>query len=296
MRAWLGRGLAAAQLAGDRSDLWPAGALAWLAYLGWLPLLAVVARPDPNDLAFFGVSVYTSSAFPWNVVALASAAVATFMLLCAIAAAAEVALLRSAAVDRPHPTSYWHAALTGFTVTLVSTLPAVAAGALVLIGVIAVAPSEFQSPDIGTPVLLRMAGPLLPYLVVLVLALLAGQAFGGLALHTPQAGPQGTATDGFALAARSLLRRPWTSLGVAAGGLLLDAINLVFTFALLRVLWAPIGSALADGRLATPSTLLLLLGFVAIWLALLLVAGALHVVVSAWWAMELARGRRGEAH
>ncbi|HET6744763.1 MAG TPA: hypothetical protein VFH90_02825, partial [Candidatus Limnocylindria bacterium] len=59
---------------------------------------------------------------------------------------------------------------------------------------------------------------------------------------------------------------------------------------------APIAMALSDGRVANPSTLLLLLGFVAIWLALLLVAGALHVVVSAWWAMELARGRRGEAH
>jgi hypothetical protein len=40
---------------------------------------------------------------------------------------------------------------------------------------------------------------------------------------------------------------------------------------------------------------LLLLGFVAIWLALLLAAGALHVAVSAFWAMELARGGRGEA-
>ena len=105
MRGWLRRGLAAAQLAGDRSDLWPAGSLAWLAYLGWLPLLVVLARPDPNDLAFFGVSIYTSSAFPWNLVALAAASVAIFVLLCVIAAAAEVALLRSAAVGDRHPTS-----------------------------------------------------------------------------------------------------------------------------------------------------------------------------------------------
>lgn len=296
MRAWLRRGAAAARLAGDRSDLWPAGALAWLAYLGWLPLLAVLAEPDPNDLAFLGVSIYTSSAFPLNVVGLAVAAVAVFVLLCVVAAAAEVALLRNAAVGETDRTPIGPAVLTAFTLTLVATLPALGAAAAVLLGVIAVAPTEFQSPDIGTPVLLRLAGPLLPYLVVLALVLLLAQSFGGLAIRAAQAAPERPVTAALASAAGSLRRRPWTSLGVAAGGMLLDALNLVFTFTLLRVLWAPIASALADGRLATPSTLLLLLGFVAIWLALLLVAGALHVAVSAWWAMELARGRRGVAH
>ena len=77
--------------------------------------------------------------------------------------------------------------------------------------------------------------------------------------------------------------------------MLVDAVSLLFTLALLRVLWAPIGTAIADGRLLSPAALLLLLGFVTIWLALLLVAGALHVAVSAWWAMELARGHRGDA-
>ena len=296
MRAWLRRGAAAAHLAGDRSDLWPAGSLAWLAYLGWLPLLVVLAEPDPNDLAFLGVSIYTSSAFPLNVAGLAVAAVAIFVLLCVVAAAAEVALLRNAAVGGVDQTRFGRAAMTAFTVTLLSTLPAVAAAAVVLLGVIAVAPTEFQSPNIGTPVLLRLAGPLLPYLAVMALALLAGQAFGGLAIRYAQAAPESPVTTAFASAAGSLRRRPLTSLGVAGSGMLLDALNLLFTFALLRVLWAPIASALADGRLATPSTLLLLLGFVAIWLALLLVAGAMHVAVSAWWALELARGHRGGAH
>jgi hypothetical protein len=35
---------------------------------------------------------------------------------------------------------------------------------------------------------------------------------------------------------------------------------------------------------------LLLLGFVAVWLGLLLAAGALHVAISAWWAMEVGTG------
>ena len=290
MRAWLRRGAAAAHLAGDRSDLWPAGSLAWLAYLGWLPLLLVLAEPDPNDLAFLGVSIYTSSVYPLNVAGLAVAAVAVFLLLCVVAAAAEVALLRNAAVDEADRTPFGRALMTAFTVILVSTLPAVMAAAIVLLGVIAVAPTEFQSPNIGTPVLLRLAGPLLPYLVLMALALLAGQAFGGLAIRYTQAAPERPVIAALASAAGSLRRRPLTGLGVAGSGMLLDALNLVFTFALLRVLWAPIASALADGRLATPSTLLLLLGFIAIWLALLLVAGAVHVAVSAWWAMELARG------
>jgi hypothetical protein len=72
--------------------------------------------------------------------------------------------------------------------------------------------------------------------------------------------------------------------------MLLDLISALVSLALLRALWGPIGAALDGGRLATPDTLLLLLGFVAIWLALLLAAGAVHVAISAWWAMELARG------
>jgi hypothetical protein len=296
MLPWLQRGLAAAQVAGDRADLWLAGSLGWLAYLGWLPLLLVLAQPDANDVAFLGVSLYTSSAFPLNAFALGAAAVVTFAVLCLVAAAAEVVLLRNAAPGGTPDAPLGRAVMSAFTVTLVSTLPAVGAAAVVLMGVIAVAPAEFQSPDIDTPVLLRVAGDLLPYLVVLALALLLGQAFGGLAIRSTQAAPERPVTAALAAAGRSLVRRPLTGIGVAGGGMLLDALNLLFTFALLRVLWAPIASALADGRLATPATLLLLLGFVAIWLALLLAAGALHVAVSAWWATELARGKGGGAH
>ncbi len=81
-------------------------------------------------------------------------------------------------------------------------------------------------------------------------------------------------------------------MGVVVAGLLLDVLVLVVTTALLSVLWLPIAGALDGGRLATPATLLLLLGFVAIWLGLLLAAGAVHVAVSAWWAIEQARHGR----
>ncbi|HET6379760.1 MAG TPA: hypothetical protein VFH63_01830, partial [candidate division Zixibacteria bacterium] len=98
------RGIYAVQLAGDRADLWPAGALAWLAYLGWLPLLLVVADPDPADLQPLGVSLYSSSSFPANVVALAAAATGVVILMALVASAAELALQRAAAVvGRPRP-------------------------------------------------------------------------------------------------------------------------------------------------------------------------------------------------
>jgi hypothetical protein len=294
MLAWLRRGAYAAQLAGDRADLWPAGALAWLAYLGWIPLLVVVAQPDPNDLAFIGVSLYSTSAFPGNVITLSVAVVVGFAALCLVAAAAEVALLRSAGAPTSARPPLARATLTTFTVVLVCGLPAVGAMGAVLLGLISAAPSEFLSPEIETSVLLRLAVDLAPLLVLLLAALLAGQTVGGIALRRTQAAPE-PVTSALAAAARDLSSRPWTRVGVAAAGLLADAAAALLTFLLLRILWAPIASALDAGRLASPDTLVLLLGFVAIWLALLLAAGALHVAVSAWWALELARSGRRSA-
>jgi len=295
MRGWLRRALYAAQLAGDRADLWPAGALAWLAFVGWIPFLVVVARPDPDDLAFIGISIYTSGAFPFNLIALAAVAVATFALLCLVAATAQLALLRSAAAPDPSRPPFARAMGTAFTIVLISTLPSVGALAALLTGVVAVAPDAFQSPDTSTPILVRLGAPLIPFLILFVLALLAGQAFGGTALRVAHATSGAPITTVLGQSGRTLWRHPRGTIGVVLGGLLLDVVLLVLTSALLTVLWMPIGDALEAGRLATPETLLLLLGFVAIWLGLLLMAGAVHVAVSAWWAIEQARHGRDVA-
>jgi hypothetical protein len=294
MPGWLRRALYAAQLAADRADLWPAGALAWLAFLGWVPFLLVVARPDPDDLAFIGVSIYTSGAFPLNLIGLAALAVALFALLCLLSVTAQMALLRSAAATDPARPPFARAVLTAFTVVLLATLPGTAALLALLAGVASVAPDAFQSPDTATPILARLAAPLVPLLILLVVALLAGQAFGGTALRTSHEAPGESLRTVLGRSIRAL-RRPWRALGVVAGGLLLDLLVLTITTALLSVLWMPIGDALEVGRLATPETLLLLLGFVAIWLGLLLVAGGVQVAVSAWWAIEGARRGRDVA-
>lgn len=288
MRAWLRRGTMAAQVAADRSDLWPAGALASLAFLGWVPLLLVVARPDAGDLTFLASSLRASGAYPANVAALGVALIAGVVMLCLLAAAAEAVLIRTAAGAEPGHPPFSHAALVGLTIVLLCALPAAAAMLALLLGAVALVPAEFQSPDLGVPLAVRLAGLLLPFLLVLLLATLAGQAVGGAAFRfalAPRAPPIPRA---LARAARELPGRPWGRIGVAGAGLLADLIAAALTYAVLRVLWAPIASELGRGRLASPDTLLLLVGFVAIWLALLLAAGALHVAVSAWWALELA--------
>jgi hypothetical protein len=58
----------------------------------------------------------------------------------------------------------------------------------------------------------------------------------------------------------------------------------------LRVLWAPIGLRLEAGGM-DPAVGLLLVGFVAIWLCLVLGGGALHAWGSTSWTRVLGRSR-----
>ena len=51
----------------------------------------------------------------------------------------------------------------------------------------------------------------------------------------------------------------------------------------------PIGPELASRPLGNPRALLLLVGFVAIWLATVMALGALRAWVSTWWSLELGR-------
>jgi hypothetical protein len=288
LRAWLGRGAFAARLAGDRADLWPAGALGALVYLGWLPFLLVVAPPNPGDLALLAAALRGSSAFPANLIALGVAAVAGVVLLCVMAAIAEVVLLRTAAARQAGHPPFAAAVFVALTVILVSALPAAAAVSALLLGAVVIVPSVYQAPDFGAPLAVRLAASLLPFLVGLVLAALAGQAFGGVAVRRALAPGAPPLRGALAEAARDLVRRPRGLLGVASVALLTDLVMAALSYALLRVLWAPIVGELAAGRLISPDTLLLLVGFVAIWLGLLLAAGALHVMISAWWGLELA--------
>lgn len=290
MRAWLRRGAAAAALASDRSDLWPAASLAALAYLGWLPLLLAVAPPQVPDVAQLAVQLASASLFPVNVVILCAVLVLGFMVLCLLAAIGEVAI-----VDRLRPASAAgreraQSTLVALAVILVAAVPASLAIAWLLVAAVDVAPAVYAAPGSASSVPARLAAMLVPQLAVVVAAVLAGQVIGGIALRRALLAVENGADAGSIVSLRGgvrlLGRRPLPWLGVAAVGWLKDAFLLGVSWGLLTILWRPIGEAIGPGLLGSPQVLVLLVGFVAIWLSLLLAAGALHAFVSAWWLAE----------
>lgn len=285
--AWFRNAGTAASHAGDRPDLWLAGSLASLCYLAWLPLLLTVAElPKASDLAFLGARVLSSGAFPWNIVLLATLATLVVLIGCLLAALAQAALLRGAGYGT-RERSLARDTEVAFSVLLIAALPAVAISAVLVSGFAAVAPAEFGAPDIGGPLLLRILRHLVPLLVALVVITLLGQALGAAAVRRavgPRAVPVGAALRG---GLRGLVAQPMRRIGLSVASMLTDLLALALATALLRVLWAPIKVELAAGQLVSPQALLLLIGFVAVWLALVLAFGALHAWVSAWWSLEL---------
>lgn len=283
---WVGDAMSAANVAGARADLWLPGSLSVLGYLAWLPLLVTVAGlPSQSDLAFTGARLFSSGSFPLNVILLASLAALVVLVGCLVAALAEAVLLRATGggTDR----SLAHDTEIAFGVILIAALPALAALVAIGFGIAAVAPAEFGAPDSGQPAVLRVAMRLLPLVVLLVATVVVGQAFGAAALRRALSagGLVGTALRG---GLADLLHTPLRRLGIAAAGTLVDVIAIVFALALLRILWEPIGADLAGGRLVSPQALLLLTGFVAIWLAIVLFWGALRAWTASWWSLELA--------
>jgi hypothetical protein len=284
---WLRHAAEAGRIAADRGDLWLPGALGALPYLAWLPLLLTVAgAPRTSDFAFLGAGLFSSDLFPLNVLLIATLAALGVLVAFLVAALAEATLLRSGGPATPHrPLTRDLEAV--FSVMLVAALPAVGAAAAVVSGVAAVAPGEFGSPDLGVPLALRIALHLVPLLVLLAILAWAGQAVAAVAMRRavgPESLPIGQAIRA---ALRDISRHPVRRLGLALVALLADLLAVALAVALLGLLWAPIGDDLRGGELVSPSGLLLLVGFVAIWLAIVLAFGALHVWASTWWSLEL---------
>jgi hypothetical protein len=284
---WLRHGAEAARIAADRGDLWLPGALGALPYLAWLPLVLTVAgTPRASDFAFLGAGLFSSDLFPLNVVLIATLAALAVLVAFLVAALAEATLLRSggpATPDRPLTRDVEAV----FSAMLVAALPAVAVAAAVVSGVAAVAPGEFGSPDLGIPLALRIALHLVPLLVLLAILAWAGQAVAAVAIRRavgPEALPMGRAIG---VGLRDIARHPVRRLGLALAALVADIVAVALAVALLAALWAPIGDDLRTGELVSPPALLLLVGFVAIWLAIVLAFGALHVWASTWWSLEL---------
>lgn len=283
---WLDNAAVAARVAADRGHLWLPGALGALTYLAWLPLVVAVASPPrTSDLAFLGAGLRGSELFPLNVLLIATLAAIAILIACLLAAFAEAALLRAQGLGTPDR-SMTREVEVALSVMLVAMLPAVALGAALISGIAAVAPGEFGAPDLGVPLALRIALRLAPLLAAFAVLAWLGQAFGAVALRRaigPGALPIGGAMKA---ALRDLVRQPMRLLGLALTAFVADLLAVVLAVALLRVLWAPIGAELAGGQLVSRAALLLV-GFVATWLASTLAFGALHVWVSTWWSLEV---------
>jgi len=283
--------MTAAALAADHAELWVSGGLASVAFLGWLPfLLAVVPIPNPGDLAFFGAGLATSASYPLNIVLLVGSAGLVLVTASILVASGEAALLRSIdrLLGRDLPArSLDDAAARLWIVQLVAALPALVALGATALGIVAVAPGEYQSPDIGGPLLVRIVRDVWPQLAVAVVAAVAGVAFGAAAQRAAAGAPRRSLAVAIAVGARAVVRHPLRRLALAISTLAVFTGWLAATWLLLALLWQPIGRAMAGGHLGEAAMPLLLVGFVAIWLCLVAAGGAVHGWASAWWSLEL---------
>ncbi|MEA2652037.1 MAG: hypothetical protein QOI85_1758, partial [Chloroflexota bacterium] len=170
-------------------------------------------------------------------------------------------------------------------VNLVAALPAALATMVVLVALVSVAPREFNAPDPAGGPVLRTVVRLRPYLVLLGLTAAGGAALAAVAgrlavarrhhlTHALRSAP-GVVLHG-AVAAHAFL------------AFLSQLAFLAFVTLLLSVLWAPVGAQLVAGGGIDVATGLLLVGFVAIWLCLVLAGGALHAWSAATWSRLVA--------
>ncbi len=280
MRRWLSVAAGSAQLVSERPALWLPGALAWIVSVGWIPLLVAVAQPPSQaEMTFLGARIVTSGSWPWNallIVALVTAVVLAAFVLVASANAVLLDLLgqRKASVA---------SAARLLRIALVAAVPGLIVFVLLLILAASVAPGAFNAPEeeAGGPVLAVLLG-LAPIVIGLGVVVVLGAAFAAVADRT----------DGVRSAVRRLARigaAGWVQVvcgtAIHAGFLLLSAL-------LLRVLWEPIGVQLDIGGDFDIASGLLLVGFVAIWLCLVLVGGALHAWSATTWSRLLAADSR----
>jgi hypothetical protein len=280
MRRWLSSASASARLVSEWPALWLPGALAWVASVGWIPLLVAVARPPSQaELTFLGARIVTSGAWPWNAVVIV-ALVATVVLAAFTVVASANAVLIGLVEERTASTTD---ALRLLRIALAAAVPGVVVLVVLLVVAAAVAPGVFNAPEAegGGPVL-SMVVSLAPIVIGLAAVILLGAALAAVASRT----------DGLRTAWRGLVRLGAAGWAQALCGTVVHAAFLLLAGLLLGVLWAPIGAQLAVGGDFDLATGLLLVGFVAIWLCLVLLGGALHAWSAATWSRLLATGPR----
>ena len=288
MRRWWAEARAAAAHVADHSGSWLPGALAWCLGLGWIPLVLVVARPPSvADLTFLGARIYTGAAWPWNAIAAAAGGLLLVAVAFLLVTLAEASLLARASRVRPSAGVVGRLLGIGF----VAGAPVLAALLATGVAAVMVAMREFTAPTPGDP-MLRTMGRLMPFLAGVGLAWLIGGVVHAAASRAAVGRADAGIVDALAAVPRRLRLSGTAGLAHALVLALLRLGYVVFATVLLGVLWAPIGLRLAGGSI-DPAAVPLLVGFVAIWLCLLLGGGALHAWGSLTWTRVLAAPARG---
>jgi hypothetical protein len=284
MRRWIAIAGAAGSLVGDRASTWLPGALTWLCTVGWVPIvIGVTPLPSEGDLVFLGARVFGSALWPWNAIAVAAGALGLVAIVLALAAVGDAALL-----DEIGPRRRGLGVAPGLLgIASVTALPAVVAFAALLLAILNVAPGEFSAPDDsgGTGPILRTLLAVAPALVLFVVAVGAGGAVYAAAsrLVHDRGEPVGGSLAG---SPRLLASAGWPAAMQVAITAVLRLGLLVLSAVLLRVLWEPVGQRLALAEIDAV-TAALLVGFVAIWLCLVLAGGAVQAWASAGWSILL---------
>jgi hypothetical protein len=288
MRRWLTASVEAASHVSDRWALWLPGALAWMVTVGWLALIVGVARPATEaELTFMGAAIFTSGTWPWNGIAIVVAGLLVAGAAIALASLAEAVLLHGRLARTAHVGAI-------FAIGVACAIPLLVATAALGSALVPIAPGEFNDPNASEgEALLRTLLALSPFAVAMVLASVLGATFHAAAIRAPR-DPDGI-RHSLAMAPAAL-RRAGTAAVAQVLALLLARIGyLVLAAILLRVLWDPIDDRLGSEGFGV-AAVLLLVGFVAIWLCLVLAGGALHAWGSVSWTRLLdARGREAGA-
>jgi hypothetical protein len=245
------------------------------AFAGWAVFLAVVASPpDEGDALFLGVGLAASPWWPWNVVALVVAVLSGLGTMLLAVAFGEVALLMRMSDDRQGvPLSVPRAAgKLGM-----AAVPVVILAAVLLWASAPAFLDAFGHPDPSTPYLVRVVGIAWPALLALAAAASVAQAWGALALRLP-----------WRLVLATLRHRAHRVIPQAMLTMAAFLVVQLLTVVALSAVWQPLSGRLAEGGLSEVSTAILLLGFVWIWLLLVILAGVVQAWISAWWTEELA--------
>ena len=284
LRRWVAAAASSLRLVADRPALWLAGGLAWLTTVGWLPfVLAVVSLPGEGELPYLGSGFWTSGLWPLNALLLAAAAVAVVVLALTLASAGNAVLVASAEGRAPSTRE------TGslLVMALLGALPVAVCVLAIGIATVMIGPAEFNRPDVESSALLRIAVRIAPLLVFTGALTIVASTLAGLA---GRAAMQIGRADAAIAVVPELARRAGRAglvhvvIAVAVG-----VLTILLAGSLLAVLWAPIRAGLSGGGILDLAGVLLLVGFVAIWLCLVLAGGAVHAWASVTATMLLGR-------